>query len=413
MPRSLARLRRWYGLVGLGVTRVVGSLVHGGTRRVGYSVLGVAIAVALLTVVTGIAFGVTADATVHGEGVDYVVVPERGTASSAVVATGDPRLGDVHATAAGLREDERISHATPVLRQVLQVSVDGGSTQEYVAVVGVVGGENLDLVAGVNVSALTPGDPHYANGSRNGSWTGEVVLNEAAASVLNASAGSGLQFATAPERNFSVVAVADAERSGPGGSVPVAAAQLSELQAVTGADRGDVATHLLVDTNAPGVRDRLAGLYPNTEVVEQRGLSTYQLGNSDLPLAMAVVAFLTALVVGVLFIGTTMALAVTADRRLLATMGAVGFGGRSRSLIVLAETVTVSVLGGILGVVVGRAGIAATNLATREYLGTQIAQFHLALAAYGLGVAVVIGLLAAPYPVWLSHRGRVTEDIRR
>jgi putative ABC transport system permease protein len=62
-------------------------------------------------------------------------------------------------------------------------------------------------------------------------------------------------------------------------------------------------------------------------------------------------------------------------------------------------------LGGTVGVLLGIGGIALTNALSNQWLGvSDVAAFHPLMLGYGVGVAILIGLLATPYPVFLSRR---------
>jgi putative ABC transport system permease protein len=194
----------------------------------------------------------------------------------------------------------------------------------------------------------------------------------------------------------------------------VALVHLSELQAVTGVTTEDSADQLLVSTNTPGVRDRLGQVYPNSVVVARSGIAAQQISTSSLPVAMAVAAFSISLLIGVLFTATMMGLEITADRRTLGTLTALGYSTRSLTLIVAAETISLALVGGVLGVSLGAAGIVVINTLAEAVFGiTSLAVLRPALIGYGLGVAVIIGLLAAPYPVWLLRRTDPLAVIRR
>jgi len=85
----------------------------------------------------------------------------------------------------------------------------------------------------------------------------------------------------------------------------------------------------------------------------------------------------------------------------------VGFSRRSRAFIVLSEVLTVAVL-------VGLAGVAATNRFAASYFeGSTVATFDPLLVPYGIGLAVVVGLVASLYPVYLSYRARPAEVLGR
>ncbi|MFB6161398.1 MAG: FtsX-like permease family protein [Haloferacaceae archaeon] len=423
------RRHRVVAVLGLAARRVSGRLTAGGSRRLLLSVLGVAAAVMLMTTVTGVALGMAAQGVVRGDDVDYWVVPESSSLDTVAVATSGPRLGDTHALADRLAADDRVTYATPVLLQVVSLRNRASDTSEYVLLVGVIPPDGGDrTVAGLPTAPLTPGDPHYAGGSYDGPWTGELVANGAAATVLNASTGdvlvprgggdvtggaNGTAAGGVPPGSFRVTTVAEGEFTTGVGTAPVALVHLSELQAVTGATGGDAADQLLVSTNDPGVRDRLAGIYPRTTVVARSGIAARDVSTTSLPLAMGVAALVVALVVGVLFTATMMGLEVTDDRTTLAVLAAVGYSGRSRTLLVVAETVSLALVGGALGVALGAVGVAVTNAAATHAFGVgDVAVFRPVLVAYGLGVAGAIGLLSAPYPAWLSRRAAPTAVMR-
>lgn len=411
MTERGSRLRRVRGVLGVAVHRVVGRLRSADSRRVLAAVVGVAFAVGLMVAVTGVALGLATPATVESEGVDYWIVPSDSAASAITVDVGQPQLGAVHRTRERLLADDRVDAVTPVLSRL--VTVPGGNHSEYVLAVGLVPGPETKSVAGVDTGALTPGDPYYNDGSYNGTRTDEVVLNDAAAALLDASQGDVIRIrARGRTRNLTVAGVGGAAGPG-GGQFPVVALHLSELQTLTGATTGDQATQLLVSTNDPSVRSRLAGLYPETTVVARSGFASRP-PSDDLSLAVAGAAFVTALVVGVLFVGTMMGLEVTADRSRLAVFSVVGYSGRSRALLVAGEVLTVAVCGGVLGVALGMGGMVLVDaIAAWQFGVDSVTAFHPLLLVYGLAVAALIGLLAAPYPVWLDGRGTVREVLRR
>ncbi|MBX0293914.1 ABC transporter permease [Haloarcula nitratireducens] len=406
------RGRRRLALVGLGVRRVVGRATGVSPRRVALSVLAVAVAIGFVVTVSGIALGLASQSTVQSDAVDYWIVPEDGGTTTAVAVDG-PKLGAVHETAASLSTDDRIDHATPVQMSLLPVQTPATEGEEYVLAVGVVPDENAARIAGLSTRPLQPADPHYADGQYDGPWTGEAVVSDAAAELLGVAEGDSIHPQTDEQsRSFTVTHVDGAGLSTGGGSVPVMLVHLSELQSLTGAEASDQANQILVRTDAPGVESRLARTYPRTTVVSKGDLSARRLGTSNLALAVGVAAFLVVFVIGVLFVATMMGLEITADRRQLAVLDAIGFSPWSRAQVILAETLSITVCGGCCGVLLGSGGIAVTNLLAEQYLPVPaVARFHPALIAYGIGIAILIGLFAAPYPVFLSHRTLGKEDL--
>ncbi|WP_240479605.1 ABC transporter permease [Haloprofundus marisrubri] len=374
---------------------------------------GVALAIMLLTVVTGVSLGLASQSAIQSESVDYWIVPEETGQSSIAVEVDGPQLGGVHSAAERLGNDDRVTYATPVQTHITRVSGPDG-TSEYILLVGVIPDDTDREVSGLSTAGLEPGDPYYADGAYNGRWTGDLVVSDGTADLLNASSGSELTVESGDtERGLSVVNVTEGNMQSGAGTFPIGLVHLSELQEISGSTGGDQANQLLVSTNDPSVKPQLASLYPGTDVVTQTGFASRDVSTSNLSLAIGLAAFVTALVTGVLLVATIMGLEILADRSTLALLGAVGYSARSRSLLVLTETVIITLAGGLVGVVLGAGGIVVVNALSYDLLGVDsIALFDPLMFGYGLIVAVLIGLVAAPYPVWLSRRVSPVEGLQ-
>lgn len=409
----MGRVARVIGLLALGVHRVTGRVRAGRGRRTALSVVGVALAVGLMLIVTGTSLGLATQNSVYGANVGYWIVPQSASASTMPVSVGGPRFGSVHAASVHMSSFSGVHYATPVSFAVANLSTANASA--YVLVAGVVVHPAV-TISGVDTTALASGDPHYANGTYNGSWTGQMVVSSGAAGLLNATDGTAVTFpaghgANASAGRFHVVSVQSASANAVG-SFPIAVVHSSELQSLTGSSDGDTAGRILVNTNRPSVRKRLASVYPDSKVVSASGGSLRTITDSKLALAVGLTAFVVAVVVGTLFVATSMGLEVTADRREFATLAALGLPWRSQALVLGAQTVTVTLVGGVLGAALGIGGIAATNQLAEFLLGTgRIARFTPVLAGYGIAVAVAIGVLAVPYLVWLLTRTSVLDNL--
>jgi putative ABC transport system permease protein len=210
-----------------------------------------------------------------------------------------------------------------------------------------------------------------------------------------------------------VVSVADGGGETGVGQLPIGVIHLSELQALTGSDGADQADQFLVSAASPAVESKLEGVYPRSMVLS-RGEVTAQSMGREVPLAMSLAAVLVALIVGTLFVATTMGLEIAADRRQYALLEALGLPFRSRALVVTSQTLVVTLLGGLVGVGLGAAGIVLTNELAAWQFGTgPIAHFRPILLAYGLGTAGLMGLLAAPYLLWLTARTNLLRELAR
>jgi len=415
------------GLFGLGVRRVLGRLTGPQRGRTLVSVIGVAAAIAVLVVVTGLSLGLAGSGTVASEEVDYWIVPDDGGVGTTPLAYEGASLGAVHDSAARIRADDRVDLVTPVAIQPVRLrpiagdgsaDTEGGSTtteggSAYVLALGIVPTASGGEIAGLDVGPLSPGDPHYANGSYDGPWTGELVVSPGASEQLGVDAGAALQVGEDGPR-FTVTAVAESRAAVGAGTVPVVIGHLAELQAVTNTAADDLAAQILVGTDDAGVREFLAGIYPRTNVVQKAGFARLSGGSSRLPLAMALAAGLVALGIGVAFVATTMGLELSATRGEVAVLRAIGFGRWSLAAVLVAETVTVAVVGGAVGIGIGWLGIGALNagvVGAFDVAGTAV--FDPLLVPYGLAAAVVVAILSVGYPLLVAWRTDPLAEVGR
>ncbi len=361
------------------------------------SVVGVAMAVALLLIVTGLAIGIAAPATGAGNAGDYWIVSETSGDSSPLVATGDPQFGGVHGANERIRGNDDVRTSTPLLVDVLRLETDAGTT-EYVVAIGVVADADGQTVMGLSTDAMTAGDPLYADGTYDGEWTGEVVLSEGAATLLETETGDTLTVAGhATNRTFTTTGIEASETGNVMGTAPIAVMHLAELQSITGASSHDQADQFLVEATSSSVTSDLAEIYPQSAVLSSDELTTQQLMDSDMGLALSLAAVLVAIVVGSLFIATTMVLEVAADQDQLRTLAAIGIGFRSRLATYGVQALLVAVVGGLVGSLVGAVGIRIANATANAFFDVgSVAVFHPALVGYGVVAALVIGVLTIP-----------------
>lgn len=405
---ALGRLfQRVIGLIQLSFRRTYVRATQTAPGRTWLSVGGVALAVGLMVVVTGIGVGIATQSTVYSDNVDYWITPETDGGSSALVDADSPQFGSVHPTAAELTATESIEYASPVLRQPIRIETETGGG-EYVLALGIVGHPQLTEIADTTTAGLTPGDPYYTNGT----WTGEVILSAGAAELVSASDGDRVNV-TRPQagrdRNFSVVTVAPGDQSS--SQFPIAVMQLSELQAITGGDVNDEAGQIVVSSTDPNIEPMLADIYPRSDVSTRAGLNARAVFDEALPLALSVTAAIIAVVIGTLFVMTTTGLSVASDRGKLATLAAIGVSRRTRFGLLASEILTITAVGGVVGILLGLGGIRLTNIvAQRTLTSGAVASAEPLVIAFGFVISGVIGLLVLPYlAVLLSRVGRARE----
>jgi len=359
------------------------------------SVLGVVVAVSLLVNVTSIGVGLAAGTTIYDTETDYWVVPDTEGAQSPLLSLDGTQFGSVHDTTERMQAIDGVESATPVLSQIYRVQA--GERGEYVVVFGIINSPGLETVLGLDTTPLATGDPYYTTGER----TGEIVLSSGAASLLEVANGDSV---TIRGTDFTVRAVS--ERSGSTvGNVPTGVVHLSELQAMTGADDYDQADQFVVTTQSRSVKSELAGIYPDASVHSRSEMAVSQTLDSDLSLALALTSFIIAVVIGTLFVVTTMGLEIVADRQNLTTLSAIGVSTRSQLGLIAMQVFTTVGIGGVLGGIVGLGAIVLVNRVAMQLLTSEpVALFHPLLAIYGAGASLVIGLISIAYLLVLTKR---------
>lgn len=415
---------RWRGLAGIAARRLLARITRTERQQTLLAVGGIALAVALVLVVTSVGAGMLAQSTVATEETDYWIVPE-GAASSVVTDVKRQQLGRVHAATDRIQRREDVAYAAPILMTLVDARAPGTEKSASLVVIGTIPSADQESLVGLSTDRLTPGDPYYAGGTYDGTWTGEAVLSAGAAEALGLSRGGSFAIdrggssaidrggATESRYVFSATDVSETRAAGVG-QLPVAIVHLSELQRLTGADGTDSADQILVAASDSSAKAALEGVYPGTDVVTRRGLMAQQAGRSNLPVAISLAAFVIAVVVGTLFLGTTMGMEIAAGSRHRAVLSALGFSVGSRAAVVALQALGIALLGGLAGVVAALLGVAATNVVVTSVLSdVPVATFHPAFVAYGLGVALLIGLLSLPYLLVVSWRSVSTEALVR
>lgn len=372
------RLRRWArrrtGWWRLGSRRAYTRVRTTGPRRSLAAIGGVALAVALLLVVSGLALGMVAPATGLG-GEEYWISPEA-DAESPLVATDGPQFGDAHTATAYYEDIDGVEAVTPVLVEV--IVVESADASERVIAIGV------RPEAGIELYGM---DPASLSGTDDA-----VALSDGAASLLATERDDSV---TIGGEHAATVADVDAAE-GLTGASPLVLVEFSTLQELTGADATDAADHFVVRTDGAS-SEELASVYAGSTVHSSDGLAADRLLSASLPLALSVSALLIAVVVGTLFVAITTAMDVLADRRSVRTLSALGIPRRRQRGLYNVQALCFATIGGVCGTALGLAAIPAANAGVSALVGIDgpVAS-HPLFFAYGLVAAWAIGLCAIP-----------------
>ncbi|WP_247730586.1 ABC transporter permease [Halovivax limisalsi] len=360
-------LRRRIGWLGLAVRRTWTRLRRTAPRRSLAAVGGVAIAVALLLVVSGLSLGLVAPAT--GLGAQEYWVSPADSSGSPLVATGGPSFGSVEEGAERMRAIDGVEGVSPVRTDVVRTD-----DSTFVLAVGV------DPSAGVDLYGIDPSALRTQEGA---------ILSDGAAAELSVGRGESIAIGGT---SYPVVDVGEAD--GLASATPLVVFDLSTAQSLAG---------------APGEADRfvvrgdgvdpaaLESVYPSSEARSSDELAMSRLGDADLPLALSLAALVVSVLVGTLFVAVTTAMDVLSERRAVETLRAIGVPRRRQRGLFAVQAFVLATLGGVAGTALGIASIRGGNALARELTGLDgPLSFHPLLLVYGPLVAWVIAGCSLP-----------------
>ncbi|WP_246999435.1 ABC transporter permease [Halosolutus gelatinilyticus] len=416
------RRSRWRGLVGVTIVRLWKRATKTRSGRVLATVSAVALTIALLLLVTGIALSLAGGGIATETDADVRVAPADSGTLSTVDEVEGPRLGAASERAETIRSEEGVDHASPVLYETVQLQSDGGEPKT-VLLVGVVPDEQSRTVAGLPTDELESGDRRDATGSNAGPSDRKIVLSRAAAERLNASTGDDLAQSndftpsnadSDGDAAWNVSAIETAGKSESASGTPVAVVHLHDLQSASGADNGDLANHLLVWGDVESAEAAATEAYPSASVDPLDGHDPSALAGDGLALATSLLALVVGVVICASFVATTVGMTVDDDRRSIAVLEAVGIPTHGRLLVVALTTLATTLIGALLGIGLGIAGIAVLNAVAGVTAGPgSVAAFHPLFVPYAIVVALFSGLVAVPYPIAVAARTSVLQEVSR
>ncbi|MFZ0091366.1 MAG: ABC transporter permease [Solirubrobacteraceae bacterium] len=180
---------------------------------------------------------------------------------------------------------------------------------------------------------------------------------------------------------------------------------LATAQAISGR-QGEATTipvKLAVGTRPAAAKHTLARRFPGISVIADAEEATRAGANGQLIAKAALVIAVLALVIGGIGVMNTMLMAVIERRSEFALLSAVGWSGPQIASRVLVEGVLTTVLGALIGLLLGVLGahLLVDILNAQEFVSPQVSAWDLGRA---LLVGVLIGVLGGLYPAWRAAR---------
>ncbi len=420
--------------------------------RTAVTALGIGLATSLVVILLAVSQGVqtSSSSLAAASGVDLLIA----SANTSLEGGAFPPLTGAHQIGTQVRaQDANVAVASPWLigqlvfanaslyaasnQSATGSAIPAGWTPTESGSVGWVPSDNVGLQTPQVLSGTgfdRPGDPHYANGSYAGPWTGEIVLDQGLATVLRVGVGSVVWvearavggpgeiagwFANAT--GFKVVGISEPFWLIP--SALLAFLYLSEFQSLLGGNAvaSDTATLLLVHlhdpSTAPQDQTRLATAFPSLTVFTVGNILGAVASAVDLYRTFGEIIGLIGVVVATLFTTTVLLMSVDDRSREIAVLRAIGFTRRQIGQFVVEEAILLALLGFGVGLAGGTLGALALDsflrgLVTGLPTGFSFISLDAAVVLSGLGEVLGIGLAAAILPAARAVSLPVAEELR-
>jgi putative ABC transport system permease protein len=410
--------------------------------------LGIGLAVGLVVLLLAISAGVQSSATelATASGVDLIAA----SANTTITTGSVPPIPHAHDLATEIpASDANVAVASPWLISKLVFGnaslwaaangsrVPGGWSPTEAGSVGWIPSDNTGIETPelYNGTGFTlPGDPHFANGTYDGPFTHEIVLDQGLAGVLGVTVGDlvWVNPAQAPSASalpgwytnatsFRVVGV-----SGPFWLIPSALLSflyLSELQSIVGGATPStdyaslILVHLLDPTTASADQTRIETAFPSLTVITlsevlgaiQQVVSVYR--------TFGILIGVIGIIVAALFATTVLQMSVDDRSREIALLRAVGYTRARVGSLVAQEGVVLSLIGLAVGLPIAYGAAYELNrfllgLIGGLPVGFSFISFDAAVLLSGIALVLAIGLVAAILPAARAMSLPVAEELR-
>jgi putative ABC transport system permease protein len=240
---------------------------------------------------------------------------------------------------------------------------------------------------------------------------GEAVVGHDLVTKLAAEVGKELEIRG---ERFTVIGIMDKTLTGPDTVVIVSLADAQKLyhadlpeMVQMSADPSEIITNVIAYAEPGADPDRMAEeIEKRINGVEAMGPEAFErqfVQSVAMFTAIVTLIGLIALLVGGLSVINTMSMAIAERTREIGIRKAIGASGGALMRQFLAESGTVGLIGGVLGLALGWGFIAAANSAGNE-AGTELFLLTGRLAFGAVAFALILGVLGGLLPAWRASR---------
>jgi putative ABC transport system permease protein len=281
-----------------------------------------------------------------------------------------------------LRQSPQVAQATPLVLIVEGVGADPSAV--------VFGAEGRGFFARQLV---------ILSGTRPLARARELLVGDRLAARLRLAPGATLKVKGHPYR------VAGAYHSGIPFEDSGAVMDLEQARLLTGrsGEETSVVVRLSAGTRASAAARAIERRFPGTQAISEPQQALRAGANGTLISKAILVIVVIALIVGVIGVANTMAMAISERQTELGLLSTVGWSPARVATLVLGEGIAVSVMGAAVGLLFGVIGgdLLVRALGVSSYVSPSVTAWGL---GRGLLVGVAIGVLGGIYPAWRVTR---------
>ena len=243
----------------------------------------------------------------------------------------------------------------------------------------------------------------YSNSSTN-----EIILGKSAAKDLNKTVGDTI---TLFGKDFKITGIYETGNFMQDGG---AFMPLDRLQNLTDNQKiSNIAVKVNENANVTEVSQTIENTYPDelSTITAADQASRINQGLSFIDTATWAISLL-AIVIGGVGVINTMIMSVYERTREIGVLKAVGWRSRRILGMILGESIVLTLIAAVVGIVVGVIGVEVLLSITPSTEGVIKPAFSLGLFIRALGIAFLVGIIGGIYPAYRASRLAPTEALR-